>query len=60
MLNDFAHVVSECHAVFRRVLIRIHERKGIVYHEQDSLNTLMANLVARGVISAEYERKFYF
>ncbi|EJX3080587.1 hypothetical protein OD218_002272 [Salmonella enterica] len=60
MLNDFARVVSECHAVFRRVLIRIHERKGIVYHEQDSLNTLMANLMTRGVISAEYERKFHF
>ncbi len=28
------------------VLLRITERKGIVYHEQDSLNTLMTNLMA--------------
>lgn len=60
MLNDFACVVKECHAVFRSVLLRIHERKGIVYHEQDSLNTLMTNLMARGVISAEYAHKFHF
>lgn len=60
MLNDFAHVVSECHAVFRKVLIRIHERKGIVYHEKDNLNTLMANLMTRGIISAEYASKFHF
>ncbi|EAZ7460429.1 hypothetical protein CF244_09625, partial [Salmonella enterica] len=60
MLNDFARVVSECHAVFRRVLIRIHEKKGILYHEKDNLNTLMASLMARDVISAEYERKFQF
>ncbi|MDI8954437.1 hypothetical protein MJO10_33215, partial [Salmonella enterica subsp. enterica serovar Anatum] len=44
MRNDFACVVRECHAAFRSVILRIHERKGIVYHEQDSLNTLMANL----------------
>ncbi|EMZ7904449.1 cytoplasmic protein, partial [Salmonella enterica subsp. enterica serovar Cerro] len=60
MLNDFTCVVRECHAAFRSVLLRIHERKGIVYHEQDSLNTLMANLMARGVISAEYVHKFHF
>ncbi|ECR8731336.1 hypothetical protein F2E71_22145, partial [Salmonella enterica] len=60
MLNDFAHVVSECHAVFRKVLIRIHERKGIVYHEKDNLNTLMANLMTRDIISAEYASKFHF
>ncbi|EIZ5435566.1 TPA: hypothetical protein ACIVK2_004242, partial [Salmonella enterica subsp. enterica serovar 6,8:z4,z23:-] len=60
MLNDFACVVRECYTVFRSVLIRIHERKSIVYHEQDSLNTLMANLMARGIISAEYVHKFHF
>ncbi|ECI5569753.1 hypothetical protein I3A60_01660 [Salmonella enterica] len=60
ILNDFACVVRECHAAFRSVILRIHERKDIVYHEQDSLNTLMANLMARGVISAEYVHKFHF
>ncbi len=35
-------------------------RKGIVYHEQDGLNTLMTNLMARGVISAEYAQNFIF
>lgn len=60
MLNDFPCVVSECYAVFRRVLIRIHERKGLSYHEKDNLKALMAHLVASGVVSAEYEHRFHF
>ncbi|ECG8589555.1 hypothetical protein FNI11_07280 [Salmonella enterica subsp. salamae] len=60
MLNDFTQVLSECYQAFRKVIIRIHEKKGIVYHEEDNLETLMKNLMAKGVISVEYEHKFNF
>ncbi len=39
----FACVVENVMQPSEAILLRIHERKGIVYHEQDSLNTLMAN-----------------
>ncbi len=45
MLNDFACVVRNVMQPSEAFFSEFDERKGIVYHEQDSLNTLMANLI---------------
>ncbi|AGR61731.1 TPA: hypothetical protein PP061_001516 [Salmonella bongori] len=60
IFNDFTCVVSECYSVFKSVLIKIHEKKNIIYQETDNLSALIANLVTSGVISAEDEHKFSF